>query len=317
MRKRKKFCFTITKTVFGQDEAWTNIELHVWPMPAQVMIGKTAHPFPRWYEQTVPHPIRDQHGYVYWPALQISKCQSPRSVTRAQVFPSRDENGFFGLAMLAPPPYLGKRKREKFCFTITKTVFGQDEAWTNVEMHVWPMPAQVMNGKTTPHSYAVGLGLGYRRDVEKMHQSYSPMTKAKFGQDEAWTNVELHVWPVPAQVKNSKISPSFPPNLPQIHQKDPNLSKKFDENGSNWWKWGRFGGNSLLGQGWGCLGARAPDSPPPSHAQPQQGAPPIYAWCAKTSFVEKRVKFPCRHKVLKMGPRGWIFSRFFAGMLGT
>ena len=165
----------------------------------------------------------------------------------------------FWLATLATPPCLGVRKREKFCLTMTKTVFGQDEAWTNVE---------------------------------------------------------LHVWPVPAQVKNSKISPYFPPNLPQIHQKDLNLSKKFDENSSNWWKWGRFGGSSLLPGAWGCMGA--PQTvPQPCPAIPSQGAPPIYVWCAISSFVEKGVNFPCRHKVPKMWPRGWIFPRFFAGMLGT
>ena len=199
---------------------------------------------------------------------------------------------------------------------MTKAVFGQDEAWANVELHVWPVPAQVTYGKTTPSFPCWGVWVGYRRDVENMNQSCSSMTTTKFGQDEAWTNVELHVWPVPAQVKNSKISPYFPPNLPQIHQKDPNLSKKFDENSSNWWKWGRFGGSSLLVTGWGCLGAPQ-TAPQPRPPMASQGAPPIYAWCANSSFVAKWVNFPCRHKVSKKWLRHWIFPRFFAVLFRT
>jgi len=47
---------------------------------------------------------------------------------------------------------------EKFRFTMTKIVFGQDEAWANVELHVWPMPAQVMNDKMTPSFRCWGTG---------------------------------------------------------------------------------------------------------------------------------------------------------------
>lgn len=67
------------------------------------------------------------------------------------------------------------------------------------------------------------------------------------------------IWPVAAQAKNGKISPTFPPNLPQIHQKIPIYQKKFDENGAD------LGGAAC----WGVPGG-AP-------AMPQQGAPPIYA----------------------------------------
>jgi len=69
---------------------------------------------------------------------------------------------------------------------------------------------------------------------------------------------------VPAQVKNSKISPSFPPNLPQIHQKDPNLSKKLmktaqiDENEAD------LGGAACWGM---ARGAWARPRQSPSHAQ--------------------------------------------------
>lgn len=57
-----------------------------------------------------------------------SSASRPAALQGHKFFREGTCTGFL-LATLAAPPYMGGvRKRQKFCFTVTKTVFGQDEA---------------------------------------------------------------------------------------------------------------------------------------------------------------------------------------------
>jgi len=75
----------------------------------------------------------------------------------------------------------------------------------------------------------------------------------------------------------------FPTKSPPNSSKDPNLSKRFDENGSNWWKWGIFACWAVAGGAWA-----PPRQPPamPSHA-PTSSSPYICLMC-HFQFCRKR-----------------------------
>jgi len=171
----------------------------------------------------------------------------------------------FWLATLATPPYLGVRKSERFCFTMTKTMFGQDEAWTNVELHVCLCLPKSRTARRPPLSHAGGLaglptGRGKYESILLIHDNDKVWPRR--GMNKCWTTCLACACPSQEQqdfpLFPTKSRSKFIKKI-RIYQKKLMKTAQIDENRAD------LGGEAcwgMAGVAWVC------PRQSPSHAQP-------------------------------------------------